>query len=76
MGLKFYDDLFDELHSYGIEPLVTISHYETPLNLARKYDGWVNHALIGFYEKFVRTIFARYKDKVKLWLKFNEINSV
>ena len=75
-GLNFYDDLFDELHSYGIEPLVTISHYETPLNLARKYDGWVNHALIGFYEKFVRTIFARYKDKVKLWLTFNEINSV
>ena len=75
-GLKFYDDLFDELHSYGIEPLVTISHYETPLNLAKKYDGWVNHDLIGFYEKFARTIFSRYKDKVKYWLTFNEINSV
>ena len=75
-GLKFYDDLFDELGKYGIQPLVTISHYETPLNLARKYDGWVNHKLIGFYEKFARTIFNRYKDKVKLWLTFNEINSV
>ena len=75
-GLKFYDDLFDELRKYGMEPLVTISHHETPLNLANKYDGRVNHALIGFYENFVRTIFSRYKDKVKYWLTFNEINSV
>ena len=75
-GLKFYDDLFDECLKYGIEPLVTISHYETPLNLAKKYDGWVNRKLIGFYEKYVRTIFDRYKGKVKYWLTFNEINSV
>lgn len=75
-GLQFYDDLFDECHKYGIEPLVTISHYETPLHLAKKYNGWVNHDLIGFYEKYVRTIFARYGSKVKYWLTFNEINSV
>ena len=75
-GLKFYDELFDECHRLGIEPLVTISHYETPLNLAKKYDGWVSRDLIGFYEKYVRTIFNRYKDKVKLWLTFNEVNSV
>ena len=64
-GLKFYDDLFDELAKYGIEPLVTLSHYETPLHLARKYNGWVNRDLIGFYERYVRTVFTRYKDKVK-----------
>ncbi len=75
-GLQFYDNLFDECHKYGIEPLVTISHYETPLHLAKKYNGWVNHDLIGFYEKYVRTIFARYGSKVKYWLTFNEINSV
>ncbi|SHK24719.1 6-phospho-beta-glucosidase [Selenomonas ruminantium] len=75
-GLQFYDDLFAECHKYGIEPLVTISHYETPLNLAKKYNGWVNHDLIGFYEKYVRVIFNRYKGKVKYWLTFNEINSV
>lgn len=75
-GLEFYDRLFDECHKYGIEPLVTLSHYETPLNLAQKYDGWVNRDLIGFYERYVRTVFARYKDKVKYWLTFNEINSV
>ena len=75
-GLKFYDDLFDECRRLGMEPLVTISHYETPLNLAKKYNGWISHDLIGFYEKYARTIFNRYKDKVKLWLTFNEINSV
>ena len=61
---------------YNIEPLVTLSHYETPLNLAREYNGWTNRKIIGFYENYVRTIFKRYKDKVKYWLTFNEVNSV
>ena len=75
-GLQFYDNLFDELAKYGIEPLITLSHYETPLHLARQYNGWANRDLIGFYEHYVRTVFTRYKDKVKYWLTFNEINSV
>lgn len=75
-GLKFYDDLFDELKKYGIEPLVTLSHYETPLGLAKKYDGWRDRRMIGFFERYVRTVFTRYKDKVKYWLTFNEINSL
>lgn len=75
-GLQFYDSLFDECLKYGIQPLVTISHYETPLHLAVKYNGWAKRELIGFYERYVRTIFARYGKKVKLWLTFNEINSV
>lgn len=75
-GLLFYDRLFDECHKYGIEPLVTLSHYETPLYLAEHYDGWINPKMIGFYEKYVTTVFQRYKDKVKYWLTFNEINSI
>ena len=75
-GLQFYDNLFDELAKYGIEPLITLSHYETPLHLAQQYNGWANRDLIGFYERYVRTVFTRYKDKVKYWLTFNEINSV
>lgn len=75
-GLEFYDRLFDECHKYGMEPLVTISHYETPLYLAEHYNGWLNREMIGFYEHYVRTIFHRYKDKVKYWLTFNEINSI
>lgn len=75
-GLEFYDKIFDECLKYGIEPLVTLSHYETPLYLSEKYDGWLNRDLVGFYENYVRTVFTRYKDKVKYWLTFNEINSV
>ena len=75
-GLAFYDRVFDECAKHGIEPLVTISHYETPLHLAEAYDGWVRRELIGFYERYVRVLFDRYGSKVKYWLTFNEINSV
>ncbi len=75
-GLAFYDRVLDELEKHGIEPLVTLSHYETPLHLAMTYDGWVNRDLIGFYERFARTCFERYGRRVKYWLTFNEINSV
>lgn len=75
-GLRFYDALFDECRRYGIEPLVTLSHYETPLYLAEKYNGWLNRALITYYERYVRTVFERYQKKVKYWITFNEINSV
>ncbi len=74
-GLQFYDDLFDELHKYGIEPLITITHYEMPLHLAQTYGGWTNRKLLEFYERYCKTIFTRYKDKVKYWLNFNEINT-
>lgn len=73
-GLEFYDRVFDTCRKYGIEPLVTLSHYEPPLNLAKKYDGWRNRKLIHLFEKYARVVFERYKDKVKYWLTFNEIN--
>ncbi len=75
-GLAFYDRVLDELEKHGIEPLVTISHYETPLHLAQQYDGWVSRELIGFYERYARVLFERYGSRVKYWLTFNEINSV
>ena len=73
-GLKFYDDVFDELKKYNIEPLVTISHYEMPFNLTKKYNGWASRNLIDFFINYCSVIFNRYKDKVKYWLTFNEIN--
>lgn len=76
LGLKFYDSVIDECLKYGIEPLVTLSHYETPLHLAKTYDGWRSRKLIGFFENYCRVVFERYKDKVKYWLTFNEINAV
>ncbi|MDO5365532.1 glycoside hydrolase family 1 protein [Streptococcus dysgalactiae] len=75
-GLQFYDDLFDELLKYGIEPLVTLSHYETPLHLAKTYNGWTDRRLVGFFERFAQTVMERYKGKVKYWLTFNEVNSI
>jgi len=73
-GLQFYDDLFDELLKHGIEPVITTSHFEIPLHLMTEYGGWTNRKLIGFYETYAETIFKRYKDKVKYWMNFNEIN--
>ena len=75
-GLQFYDDVLDELKKYGIEPLVTLSHYETPLYLAEKYDGWRDRRLIKFYKRFAETVYTRFRDKVKYWITFNEINSI
>ncbi len=72
-GLAFYDRVFDELHKYGIEPVVTISHYEPPYALS-KQGGWTNREMIGHYLRYCETIFQRYKGKVKYWLTFNEIN--
>lgn len=73
-GLEFYDRLFDEMKKYGIEPLVTLSHYEMPLHLATAYRGWADRRLIGFFETYVKTVFKRYRGKVRYWLTFNEIN--
>ncbi|SFU04284.1 6-phospho-beta-glucosidase [Kosakonia arachidis] len=73
-GLAYYDKLFDELAKYGITPLVTLSHYEMPWGLVKQYGGWGSRQTIGFFERYARTVFSRYKAKVKLWLTFNEIN--
>ena len=74
-GLRFYDDMFDELLKYGIEPVITLSHFEMPYHLAKEYGGWVNRKVIGFFVKFAEVVMKRYKDKVKYWMTFNEINN-
>lgn len=73
-GLRFYDEIFDELKKHGIEPLITLCHYETPLHLANKYGGWVNRALIPLFVRYAETVMRRYKGKVKYYMTFNEIN--
>lgn len=75
-GLKFYEDLFNECHKYGIEPLVTITHFDCPMYLVEKYGAWRSRELVGFYENLCRVIFNRYKGLVKYWLTFNEINMI
>ncbi|MBC3643035.1 family 1 glycosylhydrolase [Bacillus pumilus] len=73
-GLAFYDQVFDECAKYGIEPLVTMSHYEMPITLTEKYNGWMSRELVPLFEKYARAILERYKDKVKYWITFNEMN--
>jgi 6-phospho-beta-glucosidase len=73
-GLDYYDRIFAELEKHNIQPLVTLSHYEMPLNLANEYGGWASRDVISLFEKYARVVFERYGKKVKLWLTFNEIN--
>ncbi|MGX6977695.1 6-phospho-beta-glucosidase [Vagococcus elongatus] len=75
-GLAFYEDLFKECHKHGIEPLVTITHFDCPMHLVETYGAWRSRKLIGFYENLCRVLFNRYKGLVKYWLTFNEINMI
>lgn len=75
-GLQFYEDLFKECHKHGIEPLVTITHFDCPMHLIKEYGGWRNRKMLKFYERLCRTLFTRYKGLVKYWLTFNEINMI
>lgn len=74
-GLKFYDDVFDECAKYNIEPLVTISHYEMPYALVEKYNGWESRKCVDYFITYCETLYERYKNRVKYWLTFNEINA-
>lgn len=73
-GLQFYENIFKECKKYGIEPLVTITHFDCPIHLIKEYGSWRNREMITFYERLVRVLFTRYKGLVKYWLTFNEIN--
>lgn len=73
-GLDFYRKVFEECRKYGIEPLVSIWHFDTPLALEENYGGWKNRQLIDFYVRYAETLFKEYKGLVKYWLTFNEIN--
>ncbi|ENE9348179.1 6-phospho-beta-glucosidase [Vibrio fluvialis] len=74
-GLQFYDDLFDELLKYGIEPVITLSHFEMPNHLVKQYGSWQNRQVMDFFVKFSQTVMQRYQHKVKYWITFNEINN-
>lgn len=75
-GLVFYDNVFDECLKYGIEPVVTISHYEMPLGLAIRNNGWASVDTCTHFERYACTLLDHYHGKVKYWMTFNEINSI
>jgi len=75
-GLRFYEEVFRECRAQGIEPLVTITHFDCPMHLIATYGGWKSRRLVGLYERLVRVLFTRYKGLVHYWLTFNEINMI
>ena len=75
-GLQFYERIFKELQKNGIEPIVTISHFDTPLNLVKKYGGWRSYEMIDLYVTYAETILKRFKGLVRYWLTVNEINII
>lgn len=75
-GLKFYENIFLQLRKYNIEPLVTLAHFDVPVELIKKYGSWRNRKMVALFENYCRTVFTRYKGLVKYWLTFNEINMI
>lgn len=73
-GIKFYDDVIDELLKYGIEPVITLNHFDMPAHLADEYDGWSSRETIDNFLFYCEAVYKAYKDKVKYWMTFNEIN--
>ena len=75
-GLAFYEEMFSYMKELGMEPVITLSHYETPLHLLTEYGGWSNPKLITFWENYVKAVFNRFKGIVKIYLTFNEVNAL
>ena len=73
-GVAFYSDMIDECLKYGIQPLITICHFDTPIALIRKYGGWKDRRMVDAFMKYVRVLFTNYGNRVKYWITFNEIN--
>ena len=73
-GLDYYRNFIQELRSYDIEPIVTICHFDMPLYLIEEFGGWKNRRTIDFYLNYCRVLFETFKDQVKYWITFNEIN--
>lgn len=74
-GLKFYDNLFDCMLENGMQPVITLSHFEIPYHLVKEYGGWRNRKMIDFFYRFSKVVLKRYQNKVKYWMTFNEINN-
>lgn len=73
-GLAFYEAIVDECLKYGIEPLITLCHFELPVAMLEKYGGWRDRRTIHAFVKLCEALFRRFRGKVKYWLTFNEIN--
>ena len=75
-GIEFYKNVLKEMKDLGIEPLITLSHYEMPIELALKYNGWTDRRVIDMFVRFCKTCFEEFGEYAKLWLNFNEVDSI
>ena len=73
-GIAFYRAMFEECRKYGIEPLVTLCHFDVPMHLVVEYGSWRNRQMVDFFTRYARTCFEQFDGLVKYWLTFNEIN--
>lgn len=75
-GLQFYDALIDEIIKDGMEPVVTMSHYDIPLYLVTEYGGFANRKVAEFFVRYAKVLLKRFKGKVKYWIVCNQVNLV
>ena len=75
-GLAFYDRLIDEIIANGMEPVITVSHYEMPLHLTDAYTGWYSREVIDFFVRYCEVLFERFRGRVKYWILVNQINLI
>ncbi|MBQ4899923.1 glycoside hydrolase family 1 protein [Paenibacillus sp. Marseille-P2973] len=76
LALKHYDKMIDKMKSLGIEPIITMLHYETPVHLTLEYGGWKNKAVIEMFERYGKVLLDRFGDRVKYWIVINQINMI
>ncbi len=72
--MNHYENVIDELNKYGIEPIITICHFDIPLALIEKYGSWKSREVIDCYLRYCEALFHRFGKKVRYWITFNEIN--
>ncbi len=75
-GLQFYDALIDEIIKDGMEPVITMSHYDIPLYLVTEYGGFANRKVAEFFVRYAKVLLKRFKGKVKYWIVCNQVNLV
>ena len=73
-GLDYYHDVIDTILSYGIEPIVTLYHFEMPIHIVKKYNSWMDRKTIDLYLHFCEVVMKSFQGKVKYWVTFNETN--
>lgn len=73
-GIAFYHQFIDELIARGIEPMICLYHFDMPLSLAERYNGFTDRRVMDAFIRYGQKMIACYGDKVKYWLTFNEQN--